>query len=392
MSSTTVASGAGEVLANLVRTKRVIVTVGAGGVGKTTTSAAMSLAAAREGRRVLCLTIDPAKRLADSLGIGAMRHEAVDVPKERFVEADIPLRGSLTAMMLDTKRTFDEIIVRYSSSREKADALLSNKLYQYVSGSLAGTQEYMAMEKLMAVKSDERYDLIVLDTPPTANALDFLDAPERMIDALDSPATRWLVEAFQSSGKLSFNILAKSASTVLKTLSKITGGNFLEEMAALIVELNELFGGFRERARNVQQSLREADTAFVLVASPSPPSLKEAVYFSERLEEYHMPRGAFVINRFRRPPPFGTESIGRDAAEGAVAARSITVDEDLPERLVQAHQDAVKLAALDAHFVQKATGSMQRGVPVVRVPELASDVHDLRHLACVADLLMSGGI
>ena len=180
-------------LADLTNTRRVIVTVGAGGVGKTTTAAALGGAAARAGKRVLCLTIDPAKRLAESLGIAEMRTEAVTVDPARFAAAGVPLKGSLTAMMLDTKRTFDELVLKYSSSKEKAEKLLSNKLYQYVSTSLAGTQEYMAMEKLVAVKDDDRYDLVVLDTPPTANALDFLDAPQRLMEALDSATMKWFV-------------------------------------------------------------------------------------------------------------------------------------------------------------------------------------------------------
>jgi anion-transporting ArsA/GET3 family ATPase len=167
-----------ESLAKLVQTRRVLITVGAGGVGKTTSAAAISVAAARLGRRVLCMTIDPARRLAESLGIEHMSAEAHLVDPNVFAAAGIPFTGSLTAMMLDTKRTFDDLVIRHSSTKEKADKLLENKLYQYVSTSLAGTQEYMAMEKLVAAKNDDRYDLIVLDTPPTANALDFLDAPE----------------------------------------------------------------------------------------------------------------------------------------------------------------------------------------------------------------------
>src|SRR5262245_47247700 len=200
-----------DALASLVETRRVLVTVGAGGVGKTTTAAALGVAAARRGKRVLCLTIDPAKRLAESLGIEAMTTEAVTVDRARFEAAGVPIDGSLTAMMLDTKRTFDELVLKYSSSKEKADKLLSNRLYKYVSTSLAGTQEYMAMEKLVAVKDDPRYDLIILDTPPTANALDFLDAPERLIEALDSATMKWFSDAMQSSGKFSLNLVAKGA-------------------------------------------------------------------------------------------------------------------------------------------------------------------------------------
>src|SRR3954463_2008148 len=190
-------------LAELVDTRRVLITVGAGGVGKTTTAAAIGVAAARRGKRVLCLTIDPAKRLAESLGITEMRTEATSIDPARFEAAGVKLTGTLTAMMLDTKRTFDELVIKYSSTKEKADRLLENKLYKYVSTSLAGTQEYMAMEKLVAVKDDPRYDLIVLDTPPTTNALDFLDAPERLMEALDSATMKWFVQAFESGGKFS---------------------------------------------------------------------------------------------------------------------------------------------------------------------------------------------
>src|SRR5512143_1638395 len=186
-------------LGTLLRTRRVIITVGAGGVGKTTTAAALAVAAAREGKRVLCLTIDPAKRLAESLGLKKIDKEAVTIDKGVFDAAGIPLKGELTVMMLDTKTTFDELVHKYSSTPEKAEQLLQNRLYKYVSTSLAGTQEYMAVEKLVAVREDKRFDLVVLDTPPTANALDFLDAPERLMDALDSATMKWFIQAFEAS-------------------------------------------------------------------------------------------------------------------------------------------------------------------------------------------------
>ena len=376
---------------SLLDTRRVIITVGAGGVGKTTSAAALGVAAARRGKKVLCMTIDPARRLAESLGIEQMSTEAMVIDPQLFIDAGAPLKGGLTVMMLDTKRTFDELVTKYSSSMENADSLLKNKLYQYVSTSLAGTQEYMAMEKLVAVKNDPRYDLILLDTPPTSNALDFLDAPERMIDALDSAAMRWFVEAFQSSGKLSLNILARSAALVLKTIGKITGGGFLEELARFISELNDLFGGFKERAKVVQQTLRGTDVAFVLVTSPASMSLQEVLYFSDRLEEHGMPRGAFVINRFRVPPAHAGAVISPAVAAGALAARGLVLDVDAPERLVRAHADAVKLGLLDAQNV-RALDVRLKGVPIVRVPELASDVHDLNRLSQLSDILMHGGI
>ena len=383
----------GETLAQLIESRRVLITVGAGGVGKTTTAAALGVAAARRGKRVLCLTIDPAKRLAESLGITEMRTEASTVDPSRFEAAGVHLTGSLTAMMLDTKRTFDELVVKYSSSTEKADRLLNNKLYKYVSTSLAGTQEYMAMEKLVAVKDDPRYDLIVLDTPPTANALDFLDAPQRLMEALDSNTMKWFVQAFESGGKFSLNLIAKSAAAILRAISRITGAGFLEAMAEFIGELNDLFGGFKERAARVEKALRSDEVAFVLVTSGSPPSIQEVLYFAERLGEAKMPRGAFVVNRFHVPPPRAAEGITPADAAAAIAARPAlsTLEDDAPARFVQAHADAVKLAALDAHHLM-ALGNSAGSTPIVRVAELETDVHDLRLLAQLGDVLMSGGV
>ena len=358
-------------------------------MGKTTTAAALSVAAARRGKRVLCLTIDPAKRLAEALGIAEMRTEAATVDPARFAQAGVSIDGSLTAMMLDTKRTFDELILKHSSSKAKAEKLLSNKLYKYMSTSLAGTQEYMAMEKLVAVKDDPRYDLIVLDTPPTANALDFLDAPERLMQALDSATMKWFVEAFQKGGKFSLNLIAKSAATVLRTIGKITGGGFLESMAEFLAELNELFGGFKERASRVQAALRGPEVAFVLVTSASPPSIQEVLYFAERLEQARMPRGAFVVNRFRMPPAFANDGIKAEDAVAGIAAHALAMEDDAPGRVVQAHADAAKLAALDARHVASLSSSAG-ATPIVRVAELATDVHDLTLLAKVGDALLAG--
>lgn len=380
-----------ELIDSQAHGRRVLVTVGAGGVGKTTTAAALSVAAARAGKRVLCLTIDPAKRLAESLGISEMRTEAATVDPQRFADAGVPLKGSLTAMMLDTKRTFDELVAKYSSTPEKAQRLLSNKLYRYVSTSLAGTQEYMAMEKLVAVKDDPRYDLVVLDTPPTANALDFLDAPERLVSALDSAAMKWFIEAFQSSGKFSLNIIAKGAATILRTMGRITGGGFLESMAELIAELNDLFGGFKERAAKVSEVLRGPDISFVLVTSASPPSIQEVLYFGERLAEANMPRGAFVVNRFRLPPKLAAEGIVEEEAAEGIAAHHLVLEEGAPARMVRAHADAVRLAALDARHVQALT-KVAGATPIVRVAELETDVHDIALLAQLADALMQGGV
>jgi anion-transporting ArsA/GET3 family ATPase len=379
-----------ESLRTLVETRRVLIAVGAGGVGKTTTAAAIGLAAARDGKRVLCLTIDPARRLAQSLGLAEMTTEAMRVAPSRFEAAGVPMKGELTVAMVDTKRTFDDLVTRYSSTPEKAKELLNNKLYKYVSTSLAGTQEYMAMEKLIEVKQSGQWDLIVLDTPPTANALDFLDAPDTMINALDSAAMRWFIEAFQTTGKVSLNLLARSAALVLRGIGKLVGGGFLESMAEFITELNDLFGGFKQRAAAVHAALRSPEASFVLVTSPAPMSVQEVLYFSDRLVEHGMPRGAFVVNRFRLPPPATASPLELADVRAAMDARHVALDDDAPARLLRAYADQVKLAALDTTHVTQLSVRAGKDVAIVRVPELSSDVHDLKELAKIADFLMAG--
>jgi anion-transporting ArsA/GET3 family ATPase len=381
-----------ESLDQLIMSRRVLVVVGAGGVGKTTTAAALAVAAARKGKHVLCMTIDPAKRLAEALGLRKMSDEEQAISPELFAREGMSLAGSLTAMMLDSSATFDQLVVKYSHSPERAKRLLDNKLYQYVSRSLAGTREYMAMEKLVAVQNDNRFDLVILDTPPTANALDFLDAPERLVEALDSPAIRWFIEAFQSTGRLSLNLLARSAAAVLRGLGRITGGGFLEAVAEFITELNDLFGGFRERAKIVQAALRSPEVSFVLTTSPAPMNIQEVLYFSDRLEGSQMPRGAFVVNRFRLPPPAADAPPSESEVVSAIAARGLALDDEAPSRLVQAHADAVHLAALDAMHVRGLDERAKGKVPIVRIPELPTDVHDLTSLRQLSDMLMSGGV
>ena len=375
-------------LAPLLASRRVILTVGCGGVGKTTTAAALALAAAMQGKRVLCLTIDPAKRLANSLGLSAFTTEAQTIDPALYARAGLTVSGELTVMMLDTKHTFDELVKRYASTPAARDRILDNRLYQYVSTSLAGTHEYMAMERLHAVKAEGKYDLILLDTPPTANALDFLDAPERLVEALDSAAMRWFIDVFQDSGKLSFNLVAKTAEVVLKGIGKLTGAGFLQDIAKLITELNDLFGGFKERAREVALTLRGEDVAFVLVTSPAPMSIQEVLFFSDRLAEQGMPRDAFVVNRVHQRPP-AAPSLGETRT--AVVEAGIVLDEDGPERLLRALADDERQAGVDAVHLIKLDAAISRASPLplrVDVPALPYDVHDLATLAEVVTYLV----
>lgn len=375
-------------LASLLESRRVILCVGCGGVGKTTVAAALGVAAAKRGKRVLTLTVDPAKRLAQSLGLESMTGDEQVVPNSVLADAGLSSAGRLTVMMLDTKRTFDDLVRRFASSPETRDRILNNRLYQYLSTNLAGTQDYMAMEKLLAVKDDHRYDLIVLDTPPTRNALDFLEAPDRLVEALDGPAVKWFVQAFDRSRKFSLNLVAQSVAVVLRGVGKLTGGGFLEQMAELINDLNDLFGGFRERAGRVAAAFRGPDVAYVMVTSPAPLAIKEVEYFADRLRESGMRSDAFVLNRVHvMPPARPTE----DDIRRAIDRHSLALGGDAPARIARAVKEEVELAAHDAVHVAEVEQIRARlsasGTPLIRLPALPSDVHDVRTLLGIAAIL-----
>ena len=380
-------------IASLLDSHRVLVTCGAGGVGKTTTAAALGVAAARRGKRVLVLTIDPARRLAESLGIDMQSADAMTVAPELFEAAGYRATGSLTAMMLDTKRTFDDLVRKHSSMPERAEKLLGNKLYQQISSSLAGTQEYMAMEKLIEVRDDDRFDLIILDTPPTPNALDFLDAPQKLVDALDSVAIRWFIDAFESSGKFSLNLLAKSAGVILRGLGKITGGAFLADMAEVLSQLEDLFGGFKERAARVQSFLASEEVRFLVVASPSPVAVQEALFFAGRLRDSRMPCGAFILNQVHGSPSgsaFDDELIARaETFSDRMRIAGAPLDDDAGSRIAEAYGDAHRIAAHDAKLLAELARSWSRTMPVLAVPRLSQDVHDVRLLGHVSEFLLT---
>lgn len=373
----------------LLDSRRVVLCVGCGGVGKTTVSAALGLAAALRGQRVLCLTIDPAKRLANSLGLSQMKLAAQKVEPELFARAGLQVTGSLTVMMLDTKSTFDELVARQASSPAIRDRILNNRLYQHMSSGLAGTQSYMAMEKLLSVKEDPSYDLVVLDTPPTSNALDFLDAPGRLVNALDSRAMRWFIQAFEQSGRFSLNVLAKSVAVVMRGIGRITGTEFLAQVAELIVDLNDLFGGFRERAQRVAQAFRSPEFGYVLVTTPEPVALQEVRFFADRLLQQGMRRDAFVINRVHRAR---TAAVDPAVIARAAAAAGLPLTPDLPARIARAVQQEALQAELDARNLSSLApalhGGAQREAPIrIEVPALAEDVHDLATLKRIADVL-----
>lgn len=372
----------------LLDSKRVIVCAGAGGVGKTTVSAALALAAAKRGRRVLCLTIDPAHRLADSLGLARLAGDRHDLEPERWSNAGLDVSGRLTVMQLDTKTTFDGLVQRLASSARARDRILKSTIYRYVSTNLAGTQSYMAMEKLLEVKDDPSFDVVILDTPPTADALDFLDAPTRLIDALDSSAMRWFVSAFARSRRLSLNLLAKSVSMVLRGIGRLTGGSFLEQLAEFITDLDDLFGGFRQRATRVQQAFQSPEFGYVLVTSPALMALREAEYFAESLLAESMRVDGIVVNRVHAAPPNATDDEIRAAvrelpaefAQGGFEAFARA----LSEESAMAELDAEHLASLERAIGARAFGASPTRIDV---PAMDVDVRDLPALSKVAQSL-----
>lgn len=377
-------------LAALLADHSVVICVGSGGVGKTTTSAALAAYAARQGKTVLCLTIDPAKRLANSLGLSEMKTEEQEVPQDLFALHGLELRGRLFAMMLDTKRTFDELVRRHAPTPEARDRIFQNRIYQFVSSSLAGTREYMAMEKLHGARAEGRWDLIVLDTPPTSNALDFLEAPERIASLIDSPALEWFVRAMEGGGRFSFDLLQRGAAVVLKGFSKLTGAAFLEQIAEFVSSLNALFGGFRDRARRVAEDMRAPDVAFVIVTSPSRTAMREAVFFHEKLTASGITPKALIVNNVhqRLPDP----ALDAHALAGALAHHlgPAHATEALAQKLQDVLREHLARADADQAAMDDVLGQAALGLPMALVPSFDDDVHDLGALAKVADALLAG--
>jgi anion-transporting ArsA/GET3 family ATPase len=371
-------------LANLVAERRIIVCVGSGGVGKTTTAASLGLMGARAGKKTLVLTIDPAKRLANALGIDMIGHDVKTVPPDKLALGGAPVSGSLDAMMLDQKRAFDEIVERYAKEPEARERIFKNRIYRQISSTLAGSHEYAAMAKLYDIVQTHNYELVVLDTPPTANALDFLDAPERLTAAIDSPAIQWFMKPYMAAGRFSLKALGLGASFVLKRLARFVGSQFLDDMAQFFVEFNTILGGFRERAAEVFNLLRQQDVAFVLVSSAEPMSVDEAIYFHDRLVESQMPLGAFVVNRVHQTPP---TTIDREALiarlESRPELRGYTPDDivQVAADFDRTHKEFLQLAQIDAREVQRLSERSSNRAPVVTVPFFDRDIYDVAGLS-----------
>ena len=355
----------------VVRDQSVVICCGSGGVGKTTTAAAIALEAARLGRRACVVTIDPARRLANALGLDSLTN--------RPTRIDGPWAGELHALMLDPKGTFDDLVQRYSDSAEQAEDIKVNRIYENLTGTLSGTQEYMAMEKLYELVEEGGFDLVVVDTPPSRNALDFLDAPRRLTHFLENR----LFQALMKPTRAGLKFMSVAAQALLRTISKVAGADIVSDAVSFFQAFEGMEEGFRTRAARVRELLVEDGTSFVLVASPRPDSVDEAVHFAGKLAESGMSVTALVVNRVQ--PRFAEDAqldtLRRQAGPDLGTALDQLID-NLGGYTAASDREEVALADLVAQ-VDPA--------PVYRVPLLNGDVHDLDGLGTIADLLFASG-
>jgi anion-transporting ArsA/GET3 family ATPase len=358
----------GEVIAG----KRVVVCGGSGGVGKTTTAAAVALGAAAAGARACVVTVDPAKRLADSLGLEELGNEPALVDPALFAAAGVEVVGELWAMMLDPKRTFDDIIERLAPDESTRDQILANRIYQELSNAVAGTQEYTAMAKLQDLVDRHDFDVIVLDTPPSRNALDFLDAPDRLTSFLEGRA----IKVFLAPAGITGRILGTGTGLVFSGLKRVTGIDLLQDLSVFFRSLGGLLEGFKARAQATEELLRDPGTTFLLVTSPEREPIDEALYFWRKLKAARMPFGGVIVNRVHRA--------GAGEADPAEVAGALAADlgEDLAGRVADAYADEHVLAERDRENIARLESRLDAD-RLLRVPHLDSDVHDIAGLARV---------
>ena len=397
------------------RRTRIIVCCGSGGVGKTTTAAAVGLRAAERGRHVVVLTVDPARRLAQSMGLSSLDNTPRLVPgvgtsspprrtgRPGRNEADSG--GSLHAMMLDMKRTFDEIVEAHADP-DRAAQILANPFYQSLSSGFSGTQEYMAMEKLGQLRRTDNWDLIVVDTPPSRSALDFLDAPQRLGRFLDGRLLRLLTAPAKLGGRAYLRVLNVGFGVVTGVLTKILGAQVLRDAQTFVTALDTMFGGFRERADYTYQLLRAPGTSFLVIAAPEPDALREASYFVERLAIEGMPLAGLVINRAHRSPAARLSAARSLAAAETLLPEGQNGDEhrggphgaagppgqepySLARAALRLHAERMQLVAAEQRLAERFTAAHPL-VPVAEVPAQAEDVHDLAGLRAIGESFPGG--
>jgi len=363
-------------VAELLGDKRICICAGAGGVGKTTTAAAIAMGMAARGLKVAVLTIDPAKRLANSLGLPELGNEERQVDPERFAEAGVEMRGELWAMMLDAKRTWDEVIERHAADEKTRDAVLQNRVYQELSNAIAGSTEYMAIEKLFELHQEERYDLLVLDTPPTRNALDFLEAPQRLARFVDSRSLQF----FLKPGRLGLKVFGRGSGLLFGVLKRVTGIDLLRDLSEFFQSFGDMAAGIGERAQRVGELLGAPESTFLLVTSPQRDAIDEAIFFRRRLRDQRLPFGGAIVNRMNEGPSSEADVSGDLHA---------LLGDKLGHKVAQNFEDHSRLAAHDRANVARLMRELGRE-PLIAVPLLDDDVHDVLGLAELDEYLFAG--
>jgi anion-transporting ArsA/GET3 family ATPase len=375
--------------AELVDTRHVVVCCGTGGVGKTTTAATLAIEGARRGRDAVVVTIDPAKRLANTLGLEHLSNSPHEIPRSLWRGDDDPaVHGRLHALMLDTKSTFDQLVEQYASDAEQAQRILGNTFYRNIAGALSGTQEYMAMEKLYELHAAGSFELIVVDTPPTRHALDFLDAPRRLTRLLDNRIFRLLMAPTRTT----LRITGAAAHAFVRTVARVVGREVVDDIIAFFRAFEGMEAGFRDRADQVMSLLGAPETAFVLVTTPRRDAVEEGEYFADKLTEHEMRVEGLIINRVHRhfvdlPPD---ELRARALALAATSSRADGASRKAAARLAACYANLAELEQVAVRERRALAGLEDRiGGAIAHVPELDHDVYDFSALRAVAHHVMS---
>ena len=353
-------------VADVIADKRIVICGGSGGVGKTTTSAAIAMGAAAAGRKVAVVTIDPAKRLANSLGLEELGNEPALVDPDLFAPAGVEMEGELWAMMLDPKRTFDDLIDRLAPNEKARDEVLANRIYQELSNAVAGSQEFTAMAKLYELDRDHDFDLIVLDTPPSRNALDFLDAPDRLTQFFEGRT----LQVFLRPTGLAARVMGRGTGMVFGVLKRVTGIDLLEDLAVFFRSLSGMIDGFKERAQAVNKLLADRGTVFLLVTSPEREPIDEAIFFWRKLKAARMPFGGVVVNRVHH------DLLGDAEVNDVSDELAAELGDKLAGRVAENFRDYHVLARRDARNIERL-GRQLRDDRLLLVPYLDEDVHDI---------------
>ena len=363
-----------KTLDNVLQHHRVIICAGSGGVGKTSTAAAIALYGAQRGARAIVLTIDPARRLADALGLHHAGHEM------RGHEREVPIAGggSLTALMLDQKGAWDALVERHAPSPEARERILANRFYQHLSQRFAGSQEYMAVEQLCEIYDSKRFDLIVVDTPPTQHALDFLEAPQRIADFLDKSVVKWFVKPYFSAGWATLRFVNRTVGVLFRKIEEATGVAALAEVSDFFASMGGLFENFEARVRRVYELLRARTTAFVLVVSPEEQVLREAEYFCRTVGELRMALRAVVFNRVHREFSGRSRGLDRERLLGIIARCG---GQASSEALADNFLRLESVARGDVVRMDSFRRQLPKSVAVTEVPNFDHDLHDMAGLS-----------